>query len=41
MLIISNVNFNIVSGHATQVEDMDEDEPDGFDECALCYFIVR
>jgi hypothetical protein len=41
MLIISNVNINIVSGHATQVEDLDKDEPDGFDECALCCFFVR
>jgi hypothetical protein len=41
MLIISDVNINLVSGHATQVKDLDGDETDGFDECALCCFVVR
>ena len=40
MLTIFNVNINLVSGHATQVKDLNGDEPDGFDECELCSFFV-
>jgi hypothetical protein len=41
MLIPPNVNIILVSGHAIQIEDNDEDELDGFDECSWFYFLVR
>lgn len=39
MLIVLKVNLILVSGHATQIEDKDNDELDGFDECSWIYFV--
>ena len=36
-----NINIILVSGHAIQIVDQDEDEVDGFDECSWLYFFVR
>lgn len=41
MLIVANIDIGLVSGHATQIKDEDDDEPDGFDECLWFYFFVR
>ena len=40
-MLITLTSIILVSGHATQIEDQDEDELDGFDECSWIHFFVR